>query len=75
MPDSQPSSAGINLAPVLVTEQMVMFGNAAVVQPGLDRIARRLLDALRVAVVAFGAPALYAHSGWYVERSLACHGE
>ena len=76
MSDSQPSPAGIALQPpVLVTEQMVVFGDAAVVVPGLDRIARRLIGALRVTVVAFGVPALYAHSGWYVERSLAYHGD
>jgi hypothetical protein len=69
MSDSRPFPDAIVSQPTaLVAEQMLMFGNAAVLRPWLDRIARRMIRALRVTVVAFSAPAFYAHFGWYVER-------
>ncbi len=69
MSDSRPFPDVIVSQPTaLVTEQMLMLGNAALLRPWLGRIARRMIRALRVTVVAFSAPAFYAHLGWYVER-------
>jgi hypothetical protein len=79
--DAQTGSSGDELLevlvtapqpPVVITEQEVMLGTAAVVLPRPAPITHRMLDALRVVGAAFRPPPPqphYAHRAAYIERA------
>jgi hypothetical protein len=57
---------------VVITEQEVMLGTAAVISPRPIPVTRRMLDALRVVGAAFGPPPSrphYAPRAAYIERA------
>ena len=72
--DAEPTLVkdGISQAPVLITQQEVMFGTAAAVSPRRPTISRRLIDAIRVLGAAVHRPPArrrYPQRSSYLEHS------
>jgi hypothetical protein len=69
---SQPTLVTEPKPPVLITEQEVMLGTAAVVSPPSISITHRMVDALHVVAAALRPPPPrphYAHRAAYIERA------
>jgi hypothetical protein len=63
---------GMSHAPVLITQQEVMFGTAAAVSPRRPTISRRLIDAIRGVSAALHRPPAQRHyrpRSSYLEQS------
>jgi hypothetical protein len=79
--DAQPSAGNDELlellvtdpqSPVVITEQEVMLGTAAVVAPRPIPVTRRMMDTLRAVGAAFRPPPprpVYAPRAAYIERA------
>jgi len=60
-PEPSPTKDKVSEAPVLVSEQQVMFSTAAAVPSRPTTIARRLIDAIRVVGAAVHRPPARRH--------------